>query len=253
MSLDRRSAILAGTPYLFPVGTNSAVPLGNTAKLSYNVTIDKVADPNYEGGGGNSDVFYRFKEGTVALEVRKLSIDLFLLQFGGTAEAVAAAAVADEAQTVVALDTLIMLDHLQDMSEALTVKSSDGLTTFDEGTHYLRKRGGIIPLSNNGVAIVDGIAAGDALKIGYKKSKHQRIQALMNNITERGLYFDGVNERSNKPLAVIFHRLGFSPSKSVEVIGDQFMSFSLEGEILRADHVTDPAKSPFFEVLSGDL
>lgn len=252
--IEKRSAIINGTPWIHALGVNAGTSLGNLGKLTYNCNIEKLTVANLEGGGGNADVYYRFKDGQISLECKQLSIDLFLLAFGGIAQSVAAGAVADEAHTVVALDKLIMIDHLQDMSVALTVESSDGVTTYTEGTHYIRKRGGIIPLADAaGAALVGGIKAGDTLNISYTKHKHQRVQALMNTITERGLYFDGRNERTGAPWAARFHRLGFSPSKTFEFIGDQFMSFTLEGEMLAWDGITDPTKSPFLEMLVGDL
>lgn len=253
MPIVKKNAIINGTPYLHDVGVNAGKSLGNVAKLTYAVNLDKKVSPNFQGGGGNDDVFYQFKDGTVSLEVKHLSIDLFLLALGGISAAVAAGAVADEPHTVVELDSLIAIDHLQDMSIPLTVKDSTGVTTYDEGTHYLRKRGGIIPLSNDGVAILNGIDVGDTVKIGYTKHKHQRVQALINTITEKGLLFDGINERTNAPWMGRWHRIGWGPTKSLEFISQDFMSFVLEGEILKYEGITDPTKSQFLELLVGDL
>lgn len=243
-----KTAIIKGTPYISDVGVNAGKPLGNTSKLTYAQTTDTKDLPDFQNpGGGLDDTMDRIKEATVTLSCRHVSIAVLTLALGGTAAAVAAGAVAAEPHTVVELDSLISLDHLQDMSIPLTVKDEAGLVTYVEGTDYLRKRGGIIPITGG------NIAAANVVKIGYTKAKHQRIQALVSLIQEKRMHFDGINERSNKPWAAIFHRIKFGPAKNIELIGDDFMSFDIEGKLLKDESVTDPAKSQYMELLVGDL
>lgn len=241
-----KTAILSGTPYISPVGVNAGESLGNTSKLTVAITTEKKELPNYQGGGGNDDSFEKFQSGTVTLACRHVSLAMLTKALGASAEAVAAGAVADEAHTVVALDRLIALDHLQDMAETLTVTA--GATTYTEGTHYLRVRAGIIPLT-----AVGGMAADADIEISYTKAKHTRFQALVNLIQENRLLFDGINERSNKSWMGIFHRVKWGPAKSLELIGEDFASFDIEGEILAYDGITTAGKSRFYELLVGDL
>lgn len=243
----KKTAIINGTPYIRAVGVNAGEALGNVGKLTVTANFDKKTVANFEGGGGNNDAFSMFKDGSVSLECRQVSIALLEIALGGPSAAVAAGAVPDETHTVVSLDRLIMLDHMQDMSVALTVTSNDGATTYVEGTDYLRKRAGVIPLSEG------GITAASVLKFAYTKHKHQRVQALINTVTEKGLLFDGRNERSGAPWLGNFHRVAFGPTKTLEFIGDDFLNWSIEGEILAYDGITDPAKSQFYELLVGDL
>lgn len=243
----KKTAIINGTPYLRDVGVNAGESLGNVGKLTVTANFEKKSVPNYEGGGGNNDSFSQFKDGTVLLECRQVSIALLEIALGGPAAAVAAGAVAAELHTVVELDKLIMLDHMQDMSVALTVTNNAGVTTYVEGVDYIRKRAGIIPLSEG------DILAADVLKFAYTKHKHQRIQALINTVTEKGLLFDGSNQRSQGPWLGNFHRLAFGPTKTLEFISDDFLNWAIEGEILAYDGITDPDKSQFYELLVGDL
>lgn len=244
-----KTAILSGTPYISPVGVNAGVPLGNTSKLTYAITTEKKELPNYQGGGGNDDSFERFKSGTVTLACRHVSLTTLTLALGAGAETVVSGAVADEPHDVVELGALIALDHLQDMSAVLTVENEAGTTTYEEGVHYTRVRSGIIP--TDGVA--GGIAADDAINVSYTKAKHARFQALVNLIQENRLLFDGLNERSNKSWLGIFHRVKWGPAKSLDLIGDDFASFEIEGEILAYSGITQAGKSQFFELLVGDL
>lgn len=244
-----KTAILAGTPYISDVGVNSGESLGNTSKLTIGISTEKKELPNFQGGGGNDDSFERFKSGTVSLVCRNVSMQTLTKALGATAAAVASGAVAAEPHTVVAVDTLIALDTLQDMSVACTVKNSAGSTTYVEGTHYIRKRAGIIPIGG----AAGGIVAADVIKVAYTTAKHVRFQGLVNLIQESRLYFDGINERSNKPWAGIFHRVKWSPAKSLELIGEDFASFEIEGEILAYDGIVAAGKSQFYELLVGDL
>lgn len=247
MATVQRTAIIQGTPYLHDVGVNAGESLGNTSKFSVAATFDKIVVENFRGGGGNDDVFYQFKEGSVVLECRHVSLSMLKLALGAESTAVAASPVDDETHTVVALNKLIALDHLQDMDEPLVV--SKGATNYVEGTHYTRVNAGIIPLS----ATSGGIVVNDELTFEYAVHPHQVMQALVKSIIEKGLLFDGVNQRSGSPWRFDFYRIGWSPSESIELISKEFMTFTLKGEILAWDGITDPAASKFYKALIGDL
>lgn len=244
-----KSAILAGTPYLMPVGVNSGDAFGNVGKLSLAISTEKKELPNYQGGGGNDDSFERFKSGTVTLTARHVSLAVLTTALGATATAVASALVTDEPQVVVNTDQLIATKFMQDMSAAMTVKNQAGTTTYVEGTHYLRKRAGIVPIGG----AAGGIVKDDNIKITYTKHKHTIFQGLVNLIQETGLLFDGINERSGNPWRGKFHRVKWGPAKSLDFIGDDFASFEIEGEILAYDGITGAGLSPFFTVEVGDL
>ena len=243
-----KTAIIKGTPYLSAVGVNAGESLGNTSKIQYAVTTETKDLPDSQNpGGGLDDTFDRFKEATVSLSCRHVSIKTLELALGGVAAAVTAGAVVDEAHTVQALDKLIALDNLPDGAVALVVKDSTGTTTYDEGVDYVVKRVGIIPLTGG------GIAAADVIKISYTKLKAQRIQALVNLIQENRLLFDGVNERTNAPWCAIMHRVKFGPAKNIDFIGDDFVSFDIEGKLLAYDAITAVGKSQYMELLVGSL
>lgn len=242
-----KTAILNGTAYITPLGINSGESLGNSSKLTYTIETEKKELPNYQGGGGNDDVFEKFKTGRVSLECRHVSLSVLKLALGATATSVASGAVADEPQTVVALDRLIVLDHMQDLSQTLTVTPAAGGTPFVEGTDYIRKRAGIFPITGGGIAVDDD------LEISYTKHKHVIFQALINLITETGLVFDGENQRSGNPWLGKWHRVGWGATKTIDFIGEDFANFSIEGEVLSADFITGVGLSKFVELKVGDL
>lgn len=242
-----KTAIINGTPYITPLGVNSGKSLGNLGKMTYSAEVEKKESANNQGGGGNDDVFYKFKSGRVSLSCRHVTLAMLQLALGATSEAVAVAAVVDEPHTVVALDELIELDHMQDLAEELTVTSADGLTTYVVGTDYIRKRAGIIPITG-GAILVAAIP-----KVSYTKHKHVVFQALVNLITETGLLFDGNNERSGNPWIGKWHRIGWGVSPTIEFIGDDFANFDIEGEILDADFITGVGLSKVLALKVGDL
>ncbi|HMX15556.1 MAG TPA: hypothetical protein PKD29_01820 [Rhodocyclaceae bacterium] len=243
-----KTAIYKGTPYLSPVGVRAGEALGNTSQMTLSVTTEKKEVADFQNpGGGLDDSFERFKSATVAFKFRHVSATVLALALGGTATAVVAAAVANEAHTVVTLDRLIDFNHLPDPAIAPVVTNVAGTTTYVAGTDYVVKRSGIVVLSTG------AITAASTIHVDYTKLKAQRIQALVNLIQEGRVLFDGVNERSNQPFVAVLHRVKFGPAKSLEFIGDDFLSFDVEGELLVDDSVTGVGLSQYMEVLVGGI
>lgn len=244
----KKTVILAGTPHFAPVGTNAWKDMGNTTKATITHNIKEILVENGQGGGGNDDKFSRVESIKIALDCRRVSVELLEIAFGGPVAAIAAGAVAAEKHTVKELGTLIMLDHLQDMSIPLVVTPDGGGDPYEPGVDYIRKRAGIEVLSGGAIGV------DDVLSFAYSKAKHLRIQAMINTATERAFMFDGINEKGGAAWVEKFHRVAWSPAKSVELVGgDQFANFQLEGDTLAWDGITDPAKSKLYELLVGEL
>ncbi len=247
MSTTKKTAIISGTPYLATVGVNAFKDMGNTSKITVTHNVSKKTLPNLQGGGGNDDSFEKLESVTIAASFRHVSIELLEMALGGSSVSVPAGAVADEPHTVVELDSLIMLDHMQDMALTLTVEPAVSGAPFAEGTDYIRKRSGIIPITGG------AMTAAQAITVSYTKAKHLRVQALLSTSTEKAFMFDGINERTNKPWCYKYHRVSWGIAKSIELIGEDFISYDVEGEGLAYSGITDPAKSQFYEALVGDL
>jgi hypothetical protein len=153
--------------------------------------------------------------------------------------------VASETHEAGAPGTYISLDHLQDLTAALTVKV--GGTTLVEGSDYTRRRGGIVTLAGG------SIDEGDEVVFSYSKLSGQRIQALLYSALDRELVFDGQNERTLNPWKARFYNVSWAPADSFELIGDDFATFTITGEVLRDATRTGPGESQFYELLVGDL
>lgn len=236
------AGILKGTPYF------KGVSLGNTSKVTYSVETESKSLPDYEnGGGGLDDEFERVTSARLACSFRRVHKDALKLAFGALVTEVAAAAVTDEAHTTGALGELVRLDKLQDMAQPMVVTNSAATTTYVEGTDYTRKRAGIIPLTGG------AITAAQAIKIDYQAAKSVDVEGLT-NLTQEGLFtFDGFNERNNAAFLGDFWRVKFGPAKSVEFIGDDYLSFDCEASILKDETKTGVGVSQYYKIHVGGL
>jgi hypothetical protein len=237
----KRTAIINGTPYI------GGVDIGNTSQLQVALSYEERSLPNYQGGGGNDDSFKRLTACTVTLAARNVSIATMEAALGGTATAETAGTVTGEAHDVIGANLLIDFNALQDLSQPLTVTETTGSTTLVEGTDYTRKRAGIV-LTEAGAT-----AAGDAITVSYTRHRGQRVQALLRTALESDLKFDGINERTGNPWLGRFFRVNWSPADNLDLIGDDFATFTITGEVLRDESRAGVGESQFFELLIGDL
>lgn len=241
-----QSRIYKGTPYAAPYATpNKLASFGNAAKLTFAPELETKDLPDYENpGGGLAESYTRFKSGKITLELKKVSVANLALALGGKATAVTAGAVA--AEVVEAnLGCLCPLAKPQDMAIAITVKDSTGTTTYVEGTDYIRKTGGIIPLASGTIADLD------VLKVGYTAKAGHTIEALVDLTSEHRIMMDGVDEISGETARPDFYRVKFTPAKSIDWIGDDFVTLTLEGTLLKDDTKTGVGASKYTNVLVG--
>jgi hypothetical protein len=239
MASSKRTAIINGTPYI------GGLDIGNTSQLSVAHSYEEKTLANYQGGGGNDDSFKRLTGVKITLAARNVSVATLEAAFGGTATAEVSGTVAAETHVAGLPGSYVSLDHLQDLSAALTIKVASD--TLVEGTDYIRRRGGIVILEGG------DITAGDELDFSYTRLDGQRIQALLYTALDRALVFDGINERTGKPWKAHFFNVSWAPADSFEFIGDDFATFTISGEVLRDEARIGVGESQFYEVLVGDL
>lgn len=224
------AAIFKGTPYLSAYGANALESLGNTSKLSYSVDLDEKELSDWQNPGGGVDTkLVRVKAAKLSLALRKVPVNNLALALGGEAASFNGGTVAAEEHVAPGIGMLIVLDFPQDMSKPLTVEVKNAVVELDEGVDYQRVRAGIIPLAGG------TIAKDDVLTFGYTKLSGHNIEGLINLNRDYFLVFDGVNEVDDSPFLGKFYKVKFGPAKSVEFIGDDFVSLDLEGTIQMDD------------------
>ncbi len=240
------AAILKGTPYLSLYGSKALESLGNSSKVSYAVELEEKELPDYENPGGGVDTkIIRVKSAKVTLSLRKVSIKTLALALGGDATAFTGGAVAAEPHTAGAAGTLVYLDFPQDMTQSLTVTPATAGDAYVEGEDYRRVRAGFVILEGG------SIAADADIKVAYTKLAGHNIEALVNIAEDYRLVFDGVNEVDEKPTSGDFFKVKFGPAKSIEFIGDDFVSLDMEGTLQKDETKTGVGLSKYMRVRTG--
>lgn len=123
----------------------------------------------------------------------------------------------------------------------VVVTNEAGTTTYVAGTDYR--------VTGAGVVILDGgsIADDSTVKVKYTYSAQQVVEALTQGQQEYTLYFDGLNEAdNNRNVAVDLHRIKFGLPSSLSLIGDDFITMSVEGEALVDSTQTGVGASKFY-------
>lgn len=239
------TAILKGELYLRKVGSTSLLSSGNATKITMSSEIDEKTIPNTTSpGGGNHDSFKRPKSVKLAISFRNMLRSVLEIAFGANLATVAGAAIVDEPHNDVVLGSLVPTAKRQDMTIAMVVKKAAAVLT--EGVDYQRKRAGVIPLAGGALIV------GDDITISYTSVDVVRLDGMMNSASEFYGLFDGVNERTGEPAYGEMYRLLFGPATTVELIGDDFVSFDCEAELL--SDATKPANaSPFYHFELGGI
>ena len=240
--MAHQTALLKGELYLRPAAGGPLVSTGNNTKITLSQEVEEKLIPFMKGvGGGNHDKFSRAKSVKLAIAMRELSLQNAKLIFGADVAVLPAAAVADESHVDVKVGGLVPLDRRQDLSMPLVVKKA--ATTLDEGVDYRRVRAGLIVLANG------ALADGDDINASYNALASMKVNGLVQTAQEFYGYFDGINERNGKPLVFEFWRPVFGPAKSIELLGDDFLTLDVEADCL-ADSSRPVGESPFYR---GDI
>jgi hypothetical protein len=100
--------------------------------------------------------------------------------------------------------------------------------------------GGIRALSTG------AITAAESLKVSYTSKAGNALQALVESGAEVKVIVDGVNDATGKPYTLKFYRWKPSPTSGLDLIGDDFGSFDIEGGVLADSSIVATGKSKFF-------
>jgi hypothetical protein len=234
-----------GTVYL-QAGTGPLVSIGNVSKLSISVAEDRQDQIDYENaGGGVAETVSRVKSATLDLTGYSFSPENLALAVRGTAAAVTAASVVDEA-VVAVKGSLHVLANIPSFASADTFTVEGGLTDttmYVEGTDYVRTRSGFtIPSTST-------ITEGDTLIVNYKSVAGSALQGLVQGAINVRMVFEGLNEaNSGKAVIVEAYRVLLSPTKTVDLISDKFGELQLNGTLLKDTTKTAAGASQYFTI-----
>ncbi|MFB2682803.1 phage tail tube protein [Shewanella mangrovisoli] len=214
--------------------------VGNASGVKIAIEQETKTQPNFRGGGGNAAEITRVKAVKLSFTMNDFSNANMALALRGLVEVVAAGAVTEE-PLVAVLDGLARTAFMIDTTVAPVVKNEAGDVTYVKDTDYVVSAGGIRALSSG------DITAGEALKVSYTKKAGNVLQALTESGTTVPVTIDGVNDATGKPWVLDFFKWSPSPTAGMDLIGDDFGSFDIEGGVLADSSIVATGKSKFFK------
>ncbi|MCT8866311.1 phage tail tube protein [Shewanella xiamenensis] len=213
--------------------------VGNASGVKIAIEQETKTQPNYRGGGGNAAEITKVKSVKLSFTMNDFSNANMALALRGKVEVIAAGAVTDE-PLVALLDGLADTKFMIDTTVAPVVKNEAGAITYDKDTDYVVSAGGIRALTGG------AITAGQALKVSYTKKAGNAMQALTESGQVVPVVIDGVNDATGKPWTLKFYKWSPSPTAGMDLIGDDFGSFDIEGGVLADGSIVATGKSKFF-------
>jgi hypothetical protein len=232
MANDICCSLFRGKVYLQKEGTgNPLLEVGNVTSFEVTHDLTEITQENYQSlGGDNCQLEYVSSVNLNAtlgcLKVRNLAL---ALQGQGSYENIAADSVTGEQHTVNAEGELIDFNRVPDRTGTIVVTDeATGLTTYVAGTDY--------QVVGSGIVILEGttIPLGSDILVDYDYGANSLITALTSGQGTYKVVFDGVNfgEDGQRPVVFKAFRVRFSPTETLSLIGDEFATLEVTGEIL---------------------
>lgn len=131
------------------------------------------------------------------------------------------------------------------VSDGATLKwTYRGTTAMADGTDYEKGKAGIHIL-----ATASRFALGLPINVAYSKNAAQIVQALISSAIEYTMFADLLNEvDGGNPFAVKMHRIKFSPTAGLELIGDDFGALELNFDILQDTTISGTDISQYMKI-----
>ena len=214
--------------------------IGNCSKLSFAISEGEKSLKNYlDCGGGEINNVYRIESVGISITAHDFSPENLAMALYGTTTATAVGTVTDESHVI----TLGVPIELAFPPSAITTVK-EGAITLVLGTDYDLIDGEVTPKA--GGALING----DTVLVTYTRLPSATIQALVNKGFEYQLEFRGMNEaRGCRTVNVTAYRVKFSPAGSLDLIGDDFGSFEINGKVLRDDTKIGAGVSKYMRVV----
>lgn len=241
------SFIGVGAVYLELVGGSQGLQnIGNVSKLEYAFDEEKKELRNYmTPGGGNANVVSSITGFTGSMTLHDYTPENLARALRGEVTAVTAGEVTDEAHSCAGIGgELIPTDYAIDHAETITVKTTaDAALTVD--VDYT--------VTSTGIVVIDG---GDidntGVKITYTKAPGAIMEALVASGQEFKLHFDGLNDaQSGKPVAIINHRVKFSPTSGLGFLGGEFGEIPLDFDVVSDSSIVGTGLSQYMRIVQA--
>jgi len=246
MTLNTRdwSFIGKGRFYLKEKGAAAGLfPLGNVSVVNIAATEDRKEQRNYQtSGGGTANAVSSIQGVTASLTLNDISPDNVALAMRGLVSLQASVTVTDEQHTAYH-NAAIDLNKIIDPDQAYSVTTTDGVTTYVEGTDYELRKSVLFILATG------AIGDGSEIHVDYTSKKSHKVEGMVAGSKEYEIVFDGLNEaQSDRAVKGRFHKVKFSPSQALSLIGDDFGELPLTLDILQDDSKTGAGVSKYFSI-----
>lgn len=239
------SYIGKGKIYLKPFGTSAGyTAVGNASQLQANIAEDKKELQDFtSAGGGLYDSVTRISSVSTSITVHDLSAaNLAIALRGGASANATVTAITDESITGYA--GLVPTARTINTAQSVVVTSDPAGTTYTEGTDYDVTAAGIIILSGG------AITNGTALLVDYTPVAEDIVQTLTTSAQTYSMIFDGLNEaQSGKPVIIYMHKVKFSPTSALDMIGDDFAGLEMAADVLADTSITTAGLSQYMKIV----
>lgn len=218
-------------------------PIGNASQLEISVDEDTKDQIDYESpGGGLANSISSITGVTADITALQISPDNLALGLRSLNTIVTSGVVVDE--VVKAFDgALIPFEFIPDLTVDPVIKDFAGATTYVKDTDYTLTGAGIISIV--GGSLGDNVD----IKVSYTRLPGTVVEALTDSDKEYRLVFDGFNEaESGKPVIVTIHRIKFSPTQGLSLIGDDFGELPLSLAVLKSARITGTGLSKYIKI-----
>lgn len=241
------SFIGVGVVYLELIGSNlGLINVGNVSQLEYAFDEEKQEQRNFmTPGGGNANVQSSISSFTGSMTMVDYTAENLAKALRGSVTAVVAGAVTEEPHSCAGVDgELIPFDFPVDHGEDITVvTTADGALVQD--TDYTVSSTGIVVI---GTGSIDNTG----VKITYTKAPGAIVEALVESGQEYKLHFDGMNDAQNgKPVAVINHRVKFSPTSGLGFLNSEFAEIPINFDVISDPGVTGTGLSKYMRIVQA--
>ena len=231
----------------------------SNAKVTMNPEDSKVPN-NRTVSGGSSAIYSRVQDVKVSIEGFNFNGTMLQQIFGATVKDVTSASLTTIKKAF--SGGLLLLNQgtkvggevvsgIFDPTAAVTVKSSDDVTTFVAGTDYAVENDGIRIIVGGAIATLDVAGAGTEVKVTWSNRAAINAQALTNLGREYVVVFkseDAYNQ--NKAFEIKMFKVRLAPTKDFMLNDEKDMKkATLEGEALPDFTIPYSTEtSQFFEI-----
>lgn len=242
MAYSEKSFLGSGVVSIRQHGTSGQImDLGNCTSVVLGISSEqKSLRDARQTGGGKINAVDRVTDAQLTIVMRDFTDANLARAVFGTTTAVTAAGVTDEAHTAYT-DGLINLAYVPDTGVAVVITSDPAGTTYVLGTDYEWRGSALYWI---------GADATDIL-VDYTKAAGGSTQALTAAAQEWYVVINGENEaQSGDPFRVQAYRVKFKPLDSLELLGEEYVEISVQGEILK-DTTRSTAQGQYFGLETG--